>query len=376
MKVLYIWHAAVVAEYRKKIKSLAALPGVRLTLLLPSAWREGGRIVSYEYNTFVDSDFATVVGEIIHRNNIRRYFFINKIARVLRNFRPDIIDIEEEPYSYCTAHTIFLNNVLGIRSKIIFHSAHNIHKPVEKTFETLQQYTFRRSNAAIYRNSETEKYLRNRGYRGPAHFCGDGLDLSLFSPHTLQKQNVIFNLSNKTVIGYTGKLIKAKGVLDLYDAFTKLPEKFVLLLVGDGDLRAEIERSAKEDGFEERVYFTGAVDHSSTPNYYRLMDVCIIPSRTTSGWKETFGRSIVEAMACGVPVIGSSSGAIPETIGDNGIIFPEGNVKVLAQRITEVCANVKLRTQLIKKGLIRAEDFSWEKIAKVHERIYHDIMIK
>ena len=372
--ILYIWHAAVVAEYRKKLKALAALPGTEVTLLIPSRWREGGRTVQYEYCPDNDAGYAVAIGKIAHTNNIRRYYFLNNIITLLRRVKPDIIDIEEEPYAYCTAQVVFFNRILGVNAKVLFHSAHIIEKRMDRRFEALQRHVFKKAAAAIFRNQQTERYLRGRGYQGTAYYCGNGFDLSTFTPGHPQKSTASTQSTAKYVVGYVGKLISAKGVLDLWEAFTKLPSHFSLLLVGDGDLRAVIHTKARKMGIEDRLLFTGAVDHSAVPEYYRKMDVCVIPSRTTTGWRETFGRTIIEAMACGVPVIGSSSGAIPETIADNGMLFPEGDVDSLSRKIVEVCSNVALRNALIEKGLKRAREFSWENIAKIHDRIYRDIM--
>jgi glycosyltransferase involved in cell wall biosynthesis len=76
----------------------------------------------------------------------------------------------------------------------------------------------------------------------------------------------------------------------------------------------------------------------------------VVPSLTRGNWKEQFGRVIVEAMACGVPVIGSSSGAIPDVIGDAGLIVPEGDVRALADGLRRLMHDPDLRRRMGGQG--------------------------
>jgi glycosyltransferase involved in cell wall biosynthesis len=85
------------------------------------------------------------------------------------------------------------------------------------------------------------------------------------------------------------------------------------------------------------------------------MSVLVLPSLTTPTWKEQFGHVLVEAMACGVPVIGSDSGAIPEVIGDAGLIVPEGNVDALADAIQSLISAPALRVDLAARGRSRVQ---------------------
>src|SRR5262249_145988 len=119
------------------------------------------------------------------------------------------------------------------------------------------------------------------------------------------------------VIGYVGQLRPEKGVRDLFSAFARLRiTDVVLLVVGDGPDHAYLRRPAKRLDITSRVLFVGAVDRLLVPGYMQAMDCLVVPSRTTPNWKEQYGRIIVEAFLCRVPVIGSSSGSIPELIGN------------------------------------------------------------
>jgi glycosyltransferase involved in cell wall biosynthesis len=91
-----------------------------------------------------------------------------------------------------------------------------------------------------------------------------------------------------------------------------------LTLAGEGDELAALQQLAAMLGVQARVHFAGRIDSSAMPAFYRDLDLFVLPSRTTPAWKEQFGRVLIEAMACGVPVIGSDSGEIPHVIGAPG----------------------------------------------------------
>jgi glycosyltransferase involved in cell wall biosynthesis len=101
------------------------------------------------------------------------------------------------------------------------------------------------------------------------------------------------------------------------------------------------------------------------------LDVLVLPSRTTPRWKEQFGRVIIEALACATPVIGSDSGAIPEVIGEAGLVFPEGNALALANAINTLHDSPAERRRLGALGRRRVRDhFTWRRVAEQMRDIY------
>ena len=94
------------------------------------------------------------------------------------------------------------------------------------------------------------------------------------------------------------------------------------------------------------------------------LDILVLPSLTTRTWKEQFGRVLVEGMAAGCVIIGSDSGAIPEVIGDAGIIVPEGNPEALADAIVRVRDDRHLRNSLRETGYTRARRFSLDRFVE------------
>jgi glycosyltransferase involved in cell wall biosynthesis len=125
-------------------------------------------------------------------------------------------------------------------------------------------------------------------------------------------------------------------------------------VVGEGPYREAVTAQAEALGLDGRLEITGSVPHEAMQGHLARMDVLVLPSRTTARWKEQFGRVLVEAMALGVPVIGSNSGEIPAVVGDAGLVFPEGDVTELRGRIRCLMGDDALRADLARRGSARA----------------------
>ena len=113
-----------------------------------------------------------------------------------------------------------------------------------------------------------------------------------------------------------------------------------------------------------RVHVRGFADPNDLPDVYRGFDVVVVPSLSRPGWVEQFGRVAVEAMASGVPVVVSDSGALPEVVADAGVVVPEGSASALADALRHLAACPTQRAELRYRGLARAQHFSWQAVAR------------
>jgi glycosyltransferase involved in cell wall biosynthesis len=141
------------------------------------------------------------------------------------------------------------------------------------------------------------------------------------------------------MLGYVGRIVPEKGIADLINALALLPAHYQLTLVGAGTDEQLLRTWADNLGVGKRIHWHDPIATSAMPAMMQSFTALVLPSRTTANWKEQFGRVIIEAMACGIPVIGSDSGEIPHVIGAGGATFPEGDAGALASVIHVICAD-------------------------------------
>jgi glycosyltransferase involved in cell wall biosynthesis len=177
------------------------------------------------------------------------------------------------------------------------------------------------------------------------------------------------------VIGYVGRLVEQKGVMTLLEAAGRLACDWRLELIGSGPLRSDLETRAAELGVTDRVVFRDQIPSAEIPTALRGLHALVLPSYTRSFWKEQFGRALVEAMACGIPVIGSDSGEIPRVIGDAGLVTPEGDANALATALSRLFSDADLRQRLARLGRERVlARFTHEQIAEQTVGLYRELL--
>lgn len=153
---------------------------------------------------------------------------------------------------------------------------------------------------------------------------------------------------------------KYKNVDGLIRAFAKLDVPHVLVITGlAGRASPETVQLATELGVRDRVVFSGFLDDSELPLLYSAADVFVYPS-----YYEGFGLPVLEAMACGTPVVASNRTSLPEAVGDAGLLFDPDDVDEMARTIGRVIADRALHAELSAKGLARASSFTWEQTAQ------------
>ncbi len=244
------------------------------------------------------------------------------IVKALREHRPHLIDMGHEPYSIAGAEILTLCRWFAPKVPIVMQTNQNILHNYPFPFSWLEQRAFKRV-AAAYACSETVvEVLRAKGFDKPAPIVTFGVDTEAFRlPEANEKR-----AEGPLTIGFIGRMLPGKGLNVLADALKQLAsEDWRLLVVGEGSEREGFEQRLSAYGIRDRATFTGAIDFALVPDYFHKLDVMVIPTETTKRIREQFGRVIVEAMASGVPVIGSTCGAIPEVIGDAGLVFTEGD---------------------------------------------------
>ena len=234
-----------------------------------------------------------------------------------------MVHVDEEPYNFATAHAIWQARRVG--AKAVFFAWQNIYRVYPPPFYLFELFSMIRSHGAQAGTRQAQEVLRRKRYSRPSAVLPQfGVDAELFSPDARPADH-----DSELRIGYAGRLVPAKGLHVLLAAAARLSFPYRLQLIGAGAAEPELRSRAESLGIQDRVEFVGPVPSNEMPERYRAMHVCVLPSLTTPHWKEQFGRVLIEAMACGVPVVGSDSGEIPEIVGTDdaepgGRTFPEG----------------------------------------------------
>jgi len=156
------------------------------------------------------------------------------------------------------------------------------------------------------------------------------------------------------VSGYLGRVVPEKGLDLLLRALAALPARHHAVIVGEGPAQAELAELAAQLGVAERVHWIGPVPRAEVADWLSLFDALVLPSRRAPQWAEQFGMVLAEAMFCGTPVVGSDSGAIPEVIGEAGLVFAEDDAAALAGCLARLDEDAALRTELSARGAARA----------------------
>ena len=295
----------------------------------------------------------------------------------MRRFQPDLLHVDEEHYSAVTGQAITVAKALGVPS--IFFTWQNIYKRYPWPFSAIEQRVFRGSVGAIAGNQEAVEVLRRKGFQKPTAVIPQfGTDLSLFGPKEKPGIKVEWGIRERTTIGYVGRLIEDKGLEELMDAMAPLLRQDLdlgLIFVGRGPYETFIARWMKTQGVEQQVHLIPWVASETMPDVMNLIDILVLPSRTTPRWKEQFGRVLTEAMACGDIVIGSDSGEIPQVIGDAGLVFPERDAEALKHAIMSVVENPDLQSTLRNRGFERvAAHFTQKAVADKTYQFYRQIL--
>lgn len=378
IKVLYIDHAAAYPEEQKKFDYLAQQPELEIILVRPDKWSQVGRNENFASH-HTNSAYKTVFAKATFNGFRHRSFFTNEIGRVFREFQPDIIHLFEEANTFFSLQAFLLRRLFSKNSKLIFDNFQNIlfeHVGYKfyRLYDFIEKLVFNDAACATVRYSGSRDFLLKRKFTKPILELPWGTDIHLFSPQDgsqIRKKNKL----DCFTMAYIGRLEEDKGILLLIEALAKVKHDFKLIVIGGGRAEPKMNELISKYSLESGVQHLGYVPHRELPEYYSAVDCVVVPTITTSGCKEQFGRVIVEAMACGTPVIGSTSGAIPSVIGETGLVFEDNNVDDLTEKITNMITSPELHqhySEVVRKRVIN--NYSLDKFAQNCVSIYLNIL--
>ena len=372
MRVLMVSKACLLGAYQRKLEEIGRSPQVDLMVVVPPSWRDGTRTVNLER---VHTDGYQLVVEPIAFNGSFHVHFYAHLGRRLRAFKPDVVHIDEEPYNFATAHALWLARRKGARA--LWFSWQNLNRTYPLPFRLIERYNLRNVDHAVVGSDGAAAVWREKGYQGPMTVIPQfGVDPDIFAPsETDLLRGIRRDPARGFTIGYVGRLVPEKGVDLLLDAVADLEGVWRLHILGDGSEKEALQARARSLGLSDRVTFEGWIPSLRMPAFLRQLDVLVLPSRSRPNWVEQFGRVLIEAMACGVPVVGSDCGEIPNVISDAGLIFPEEDVETLRARLIRLMREPETAAELARRGRERVlHRFTQESVAARTVAVYRQIV--
>ncbi len=360
MRVVMLSKALVVGAYQRKCEWIAKQDGVALTVLVPPAWGD------HPLERAHTAGYVLRAIPVRFSGNFHLHYYPT-LARELADLRPDVVHIDEEPYNLAT----FLAMRAAARAPgALFFTWQNLLRRYPPPFRWMERDVLSRAGAAIAGNAEAAQVCRAKGYRGPLHVIPQfGVDEEAFRPPAARD-----GADGAFVIGYAGRLAREKGVDLLLRALAALPDAARLTVAGAGDEQPALERLSAELGIAGRVTFAPPIPSTRMPQWYAQLDALALPSRTRPNWKEQFGRVLAEAMACGVPVVGSTCGEIPNVIGEAGLVFAEEDAGALRAQLERLMRQPALRQDLARRGRDRVlARFTMRRIAEATADVYRGL---
>jgi glycosyltransferase involved in cell wall biosynthesis len=371
-RLLTIGHSYVVGLNRRLAHEMGRQGSDRwsVTAAAPSSYAgDLGRITLEPGH----DEACRVVALPVHLDRSAHLMFYGGL-RVLMSEPWDVVHCWEEPYVVAGWQ---IARRAPPDAALVFASFQNLAKRYPPPFNWMESQVLRRADGWIaFGRTVGDAQAGRDGYAAlPVRTIPPGVDTVAFAPHAEARARVRASRGwdeRVPVIGFAGRFVPEKGLAVLMQALAQLAIPWRALLVGGGPELPSLQAfSAAHPG---RVSIAAGVTHDEMPAYLNAMDVLCAPSQTTARWREQFGRMLIEAMACGVPVLASRSGEIPHVLGDAGILVPEADAAGWATALTRVMADAGLRRDLADRGLRRARtEFAWSAVARRHLDFFEEL---
>ncbi len=369
MRILMISKALVAGTSQRKLEEIAKLPDVELTVVTPEYWQsdDGSKQVLERLYT---TGYTMLVTPMTLNGNFHLHYY-PQLGKIMRDVRPNVVHIDEEPYNVATAQAMFLAQ--QHKAKTLFFTWQNLYRDYPPPFRQMELYNYKHASAALAGNRDAEGVLRRKGYKGAVHVIPQfGFDTDIYkrsAPRSTRKPDDPFTL------GFIGRLKEEKGLTLMVEALTALPDYCRCVFIGNGPMKSVLEEQAARLGLTERVIFKGSVPTYEVPHEMEQLDTFVLPSISKPNWIEQFGRVLPESMACETPVIGSTSGEIPHVIGDAGLVFKEGDAQDLARCVQKLLDDSMYYADLARRGRRRVLDnYTQQQIAKQTYDVYNEMM--
>ena len=326
---------------RGKLKALAGL-GASIAAAVPERWSPPG--LGAEQRTVFGDEAGVRTVPIPVRGSTAPgadpSWNRAALRQLLTDFRPELIQIEEEPWTHAAGTAAALARRLRVPYIVLTReSLRGSHGAVAR-FRRSRVLSGARGLIAV---NELAAKLVARHYPKLAIKVIPQVGVPLPLQATPPERAGL-------TIGFFGRLLPEKGLDLVFRACVKLIGRWTITVVGTGPAQEALEGLAERLGIAGRVTWLGALPRQRVDEVWTGLDCLVLPSRTAPNWIEGNPRAAVEAMANGVPVVASTAGALPETVGPAGIVVPEEDVEAIAEALQRLHDDPAERGRLAAEG--------------------------
>ncbi len=373
-RLLTIGHSYVVTLNRRLADEMARQGSGRwsVTAAAPERYHGDLRPIVLERGT---DEACEVRGLTAHLSRFPHLMYYGGLRKLLGE--PwDMIHCWEEPYVAAGAQIAALAPS-GV--PLVFATFQNLSKEYPPPFSWMERRVLARANGWIaFGRTVYDTQVARAGYPDlPSRVIPPGVDTGRFMPDAEARRRVRSERGwndDIPVVGFLGRFVPEKGLALLTAALRRVAEPWRALFVGGGDSQSDLHALAAS--YPGRVSIATNVAHDEVPGHLNAMDLLCAPSQTTPRWREQFGRMLIEAMACGVPVLASRSGEIPHVVGDAGLLLREDDVEEWTRALRSVVSDPAMRRDLADRGLRRARlEFAWPVVARRHLEFFDDLVV-
>ena len=311
--------------------------------------KQGFNCLSYPKRVKLDPSFA---------------YFIKKVCNTMKI---DLCHLHD-----AHAHTMAILSTVLFRNKTPLVLSRRVDFPIKKSFFSRFKYNHQIIKKIICVSKAIQEIIKPeiRNY-SKLQTIYSGIDLKKFKNRSKKLRNELNLSDSEFLIGNTSALADHKDYytyVDVAEKVLQLDCSCSFVIIGDGPMKEEIEQYVWDKGLNEKIYFTGF--RTDLPEILADLDIFLITSKT-----EGLGTSILDAFACGLPVVGTTAGGIPELITNeiNGIICPVADVNCLTSAIKKLIGDRDFCSRLAGNAYERVQQFAKEKTAEKTFEVYREV---
>jgi len=321
--------------------------------------------IGFKWSRVINHSDSTLA--ILRKTAYLLYIF--KIKKLIHKLKPDILHAHyATSYGFCGVVANYHPLIISVWGSDV------IDFPTKSWFRKIALSFVLKKADYITATSQmlTQAVKQFTGQSKTINTIPFGVNIEKFKPFGTKSDGII-------TFGIVKGLEEKYGHLLLIKAFKRCADKYKnirLLVIGSGILEANLKKLRDELQLTEKVELTGYIENDTIPHYLNQMDVFVMPSIMES---ETFGVAAVEASACGIPVIASNIGGLPEVVhhGETGYLFPPGDVNQLSEYMEKLIREQELRSRMGMAGREYVlQNYDWQKNALQMYHLYEEIIIK